>query len=74
MCGFMFPFLYICQIYFVLCYYSICENSIDNFFLKQTSVAKKGGRKEALAAPGLSYTDVPNAQIRKVISIIRSFC
>lgn len=57
----------------MLCYYSICENSIDNFFLKQTSVAK-GGRKEALAAPGLSYTDVPNAQIRKVISIIRSFC
>uniref|UniRef100_A0A0E0LJM8 Acetyltransferase component of pyruvate dehydrogenase complex n=1 Tax=Oryza punctata TaxID=4537 RepID=A0A0E0LJM8_ORYPU len=26
----------------------------------------KGGRKEALAAPGLSYTDVPNTQIRKV--------
>ncbi|KAF0909520.1 hypothetical protein E2562_037092 [Oryza meyeriana var. granulata] len=26
----------------------------------------KGGRKEALAAPGLSYTDVPNSQIRKV--------
>ncbi|XP_006664840.1 dihydrolipoyllysine-residue acetyltransferase component 3 of pyruvate dehydrogenase complex, mitochondrial-like [Oryza brachyantha] len=26
----------------------------------------KGGRKEALVAPGLSYTDVPNTQIRKV--------
>uniref|UniRef100_A0A0D3EZJ9 Acetyltransferase component of pyruvate dehydrogenase complex n=1 Tax=Oryza barthii TaxID=65489 RepID=A0A0D3EZJ9_9ORYZ len=29
------------------------------------SVAK-GGKREALAAPGLSYTDVPNTQIRKV--------
>uniref|UniRef100_I1QA27 2-oxoacid dehydrogenase acyltransferase catalytic domain-containing protein n=1 Tax=Oryza glaberrima TaxID=4538 RepID=I1QA27_ORYGL len=30
------------------------------------TMTEKGGRKEALAAPGLSYTDVPNAQIRKV--------
>ncbi|XP_062224377.1 dihydrolipoyllysine-residue acetyltransferase component 2 of pyruvate dehydrogenase complex, mitochondrial-like isoform X2 [Phragmites australis] len=29
------------------------------------SVAK-GGKMEALAAPGLSYVDIPNAQIRKV--------
>ncbi|EAZ39503.1 hypothetical protein OsJ_23938 [Oryza sativa Japonica Group] len=34
----------------------------------------KGCRKEALAAPGLSYTDVPNAQIRKVLRGTETHC
>jgi hypothetical protein len=33
--------------------------------INDASVAK-GGQREAFAAPGLGYVDIPNAQIRKV--------
>jgi hypothetical protein len=31
----------------------------------------KGAKKEAAAAPGLSYVDLPNTKIRKVRSVLR---
>lgn len=42
------------------------------FMLNEASVAK-GAKKETAAAPGLGYVDLPNTQIRKVISLPLNF-
>lgn len=47
--------------------------STDNvMFMLDEASAAKGSKKEAAAAPGLGYVDLPNTQIRKVKSMLWS--
>jgi hypothetical protein len=55
----------ICYAGFYLCEWNSIRRTDCFPLLLETSVAK-GGKMEAHAAPGLSYVDIPNTQIRKV--------
>lgn len=63
----------ICIKMYPFSYASRRVQSTDNVMLMlDEASAAKGSKKEAAAAPGLGYVDLPNTQIRKVKSMLWS--